>query len=222
MATRPIFIPRPDEGPLVKEMLVEFHWHPGMAVSQKQKSVRSLHAAARIKGIYPVLEVSTKADSPLGKKLSSFNLIFRSDSWGELTVESAYQGSKVFEHGGPYTDLLSQTGYTIKKDERLITSGKLIAFNFENITWGLEPKTAFYDWLYLNALHMQTELNTDIKTYTGFTDIEFNPQKSINCQARSCALYVALAQRGKIKGLLSNREAFIEVIKTEYLDYMQW
>jgi hypothetical protein len=30
-----------------------------------------------------------------------------------------------------------------------------------------------------------------LNKYVGFTDIEFNPSKSINCQARSCALFVS-------------------------------
>ena len=31
--------------------------------------------------------------------------------------------------------------------------------------------------------------------YEAFTDIEFNPQKSINCQAYSVAMFVALSKR---------------------------
>ena len=34
--------------------------------------------------------------------------------------------------------------------------------------------------------------------YDAFTDIEFNPQKSINCQAKSAALFVGLVKQGSI------------------------
>lgn len=57
-------------------------------------------------------------------------------------------------------------------------------------------KTAFYDWLYIRAAidtipHVQSLLGD----YTGFTDIEFNPEKSLACQARSCAILRTLALR---------------------------
>ena len=32
-----------DEYPYVREALIDFEWHSGMAISQKQKSIRSLH-----------------------------------------------------------------------------------------------------------------------------------------------------------------------------------
>ena len=53
--------------------------------------------------------------------------------------------------------------------------------------WPLIPKTAFYDWLYLSALLPHKNYLKRLHAYKGFTDIEFNPQKSVNCQARACA-----------------------------------
>ena len=40
-----------------------------------------------------------------------------------------------------------------KKDPRIRESGKLIGFDFEGKEWPLEPKTAFYDWLYASSLY---------------------------------------------------------------------
>jgi hypothetical protein len=54
----------------------------------------------------------------------------------------------------------------------------------------------FYDWLYLSALYEHREgLRNHIFHYAGFTDIEFNPERSINCQARSCVLLVSLMKK---------------------------
>ena len=39
-------------------------------------------------------------------------------------------------------------------------------------------------------------MRRQIRERDGFTDIAFNPKKSLNCQARSAALYVALARDG--------------------------
>ena len=59
MAQRPIFVPGLDSLPLVNVRLVDFTWSPGMAHSQKQKSIQSLHEAAKNQ-----LEVSNILASP--------------------------------------------------------------------------------------------------------------------------------------------------------------
>ena len=140
----------PDHGDaLVKEHLVEFEWHPGLSVQQKKRSVASLHRAAAEIDIDPVLEVSTKSENELGKSLSAFNLLLDAQEVGVFSVEAAFQGSKVFERGGPYRDMYGLSGRQIKRDGRLKASGDLKAFDFLGDTWGLEPKTAFYDWVYI-------------------------------------------------------------------------
>ena len=46
------------------------------------------------------------------------------------------------------------------------------------------------------------------KQYEWFTDIEFNPQKSINCQARAVAIYVAL-QKTALFNSLKSKDSWI-------------
>ena len=142
--------------------------------------------------ICPVLEISTKSKDPLGKALSAFSLYLKFKNGRTLTIEQVFQGSKVFEKGGPYTEFYEMKGRQIKKDSRLKESGNLIGFNLMGMEWGLEPTTAFYDWLYIHALDQNPELSEQIIKFAGFTDIAFNPKKSLNCQARSAALYVSL------------------------------
>jgi type I restriction enzyme M protein len=49
--------------------------------------------------------------------------------------------------------------------------------------------------------------------YDSFTDIEFNPEKSINCQAKSCALFVSLHREGYLTQALNSPEDFIAMFK---------
>jgi hypothetical protein len=211
MAERPIFVPSPDAPELVKEIFCRLQWNPGFAPIQKEKNIVALHASAAKIGLSPLLEVSTKSDSPLGRHLSAFNLKVRTWEFGEIPMECAFQGSKIFERGGPYTDL-----YTVadakdaRKDVRLQESGRLIGFKFEDVSFPLEPKTAFYDWLYINAIFPGWRQFAALKQYAGFTDIEFNPYRSINCQARSCALFVALISKDVLTRVIESPEAFIE------------
>jgi hypothetical protein len=213
MAERPIFLPKPEQYSYVKEVLIEFQWFPGFALSQTQKSIRSLHDAAQKQGFFPILEISTKSEKSLGVLLSAFNLELSATEHLTISVESAFQGSKVFKYGGPYKDLYTKSGKEAKTDPRIKNSGPLVGFDFFGEKFTLEPKTAFYDWLYLRALCTHKNLSTSIMVYKGFSDIAFNPEKSINCQARSAALFVALENAGiNIKKIIDDRDYYKDFI----------
>jgi len=214
VAKRPVFIPKPERAPFVEEIGVEFEWFPGFSVQQKQRSIASLHETAETSfGLSPLLEISSKSPREIGKSLSAFHLMIDDLALERpISVEAAFQGSKVFEHGGPYTDLYEKSAREAKRDSRLKVSGRLLCFDFGGIRWKLEPKTAFYDWLYLRALQQHSELAQQLLVFRGFTDIEFNPQKSINCQARAAALYVALASRGLLPTVIETPESYLEIL----------
>ena len=129
-----------------------------------------------------------------------------------MRLECAFQGSKVFEGGGPYADVYSMNPRAARHDPRIRDSGRLIAFRFGGFTFPLEPKTAFYDWLYITAIFPHRAYLTRLKKYAGFTDIEFNPEKSINCQARSCAIFVAMMAKGILETAVTSPKAFIEAV----------
>jgi hypothetical protein len=211
MAVRPVFLPTRASLPLVQEILIEFTWHAGFAPSQKKKNVRALHKQARERGLGPLLEISSKSEAQIGVKLSAFHL----KTWvgpHETSVECIYQGSKVFERGGPYTDLYLVPSRDAKKDWRLRESGALVGFHFEDTDYPLSPPTAFYDWVYINALFSHRQEFSEIYSYKGFTDIEFNPDRSLNCQARSCATFVALVQRGLLEEAIESFDTFVRII----------
>ena len=213
MARRPIFVSTPGSQNLIEEKYVNFEWSAGLALTQKQKSIDSLHRQAKSQGIGPILEISSKSINSLGVKLSAFNLIFKMVGKIETTVESAYQGSKVFSNGGPYIDLYKKNSREAKKNNRLLESGKLIGFEFEGIKWSLFPETSFYDWLYINALVQNEELAIEISNYNSFTDIEYNPKKQISCQARSAAYFVSLTKLRLLKDFISSKEDFLQLYK---------
>jgi len=212
MAERPVFIPWTDGHRLVREICFDFHWNPGFAPVQKKKNIVALHQAAAAKGYSPLLEVSTKSEEKLGQRLSAFNLKVATKEYGDIPLECAYQGSKVFERGGPFTDLYLADAREAKKDPRVRESGRIVAFRFEGTTFPTEPKTAFYDWLYSRAIYPHREFLRRLEAYAGFTDIEFNPEKSLNCQARSCAIFVAMMKRGMLDRAQESPEQFIAAL----------
>jgi hypothetical protein len=216
MAKRPVFIPLFNLDHFVDEVQIDFQWNPGFAAIQKKKNVAALHEAAKSKGFSPLLEVSTKSEELLGQRLSAFSLKIKSPA-GEMSVEAAFQGSKVFEYGGPYTDIYQKNSRDAKRDERLKQSGKLIGFDYFGQKWSLIPKTAFYDWLFLTALQPHQEYLKRLFKYKGFTDIEFNPETSINCQARTCALLVSLLKLQLLDAALSSQDNFISVVTVDSL-----
>lgn len=213
MARRPVYLPQLEGHLLVRTEMVEFQWVAGMAASQKKKSINSLHDAAIIEGLCTrPLEVSSKSTVTTGIALSAFNLSSSSPKSGrEFTVETAFQSSKVFDSDGPFRDLLYSSSFNAKKDRRLQESGRLQYFDHFGVRWELEPKTAFYDWLYINTLARNEELIDEVRGYDAFTDIEFNPERSINCQAYSLALFKALQGRDLLVEALLSKEIFLEV-----------
>lgn len=212
MANRPIFIPKGKPGTFVKEISFDFKWNPGFAPIQKKKNIVALHEAAQKEGYSPLLEISTKSEDTIGQRLSAFNLKIETQL-GMLPIESVFQGSKVFEKGGPFADIYQKSSREAKKDERIRTSGQILCFDFFGERWPLVPKTAFYDWVYLKALQPHQEyLKQKLYEYKGFTDIEFNPQKSINCQARTCALLVSFLKLDILDFALKSQETFIGTV----------
>lgn len=213
MAQRPVFVPRKSK-PYVNVFNPEFVWNSGLSAVQKKKNVAALHQA--FLGRFPerkVLEISSKSEVGLGIYLSAFNLKKYVPELGKsVPVECVYQGSKVFSAGGPYTELYRGTSREAKKDVRLQSSGPMKSFRFDGRDFPLKPVTAFYDWLYINALMENPELAEALMAYDAFTDIEFNPDKSLNCQARAAAMFVALNREGLI-GQCKDFEEFQELLK---------
>lgn len=212
MAQRPVFM-LSTSPPYFREEIISFQYFNGFSESQKKKSVASLHTAFldqhRDKKI---LEISSMSENDLGVNLSAFNLKIITAKGKSFSVESAFQSSKVFERGGPYKDLLEKTSREAKRDSRLKESGKLVSFHFSQKIFPLHPVTYFYNWLYINTLHLHSDLAKKLLEYSAFTDIAFNPDKSINCQARAAAVYVSLQKQGLLTNALESPEAFLQVV----------
>ena len=211
MARRPVFAPDSDK-PYVSELSLDFEYFPGFSIQQKQRSIASLHASYVAK--FPssrVLEVSSKSESDIGVRLSAFNLMIEHPGRGSYSVECAFQASKVFLHGGPFVDLFDASSRAAKTDRRLRESGELVAFRYCEHEFPLEPKTYFYDWLYASALCRDDKLVEQVMMFDAFTDIEHNPERSINCQARSVAKVVGLAREGLLEDALQSPQTFLEL-----------
>jgi hypothetical protein len=194
MAKRPVFLPACDPTHLVSEVSLTLHWHPGFAPMQKEKNILALHSSARLAGLSPLLEISANTEQTVGRQLSAFYLKVQT-AGGPIRLECAFEGSKVFEGGGPYRDLYTKDIRDVRRDKRLKSSGPLSGFEYEGATFSLDPLTLFYDWLYLNAIYEHRDWLERLHIYAGFTDIEFNPHRSTNCQARSLVLFLELQRK---------------------------
>jgi len=208
VAQRPAFFIRDGK---VRSKLYTFEWFPGFSLSQKRKSIDSLHRA--IQQAEPdakPLEISTKGREAAGVKLSAFNLMLN-----HHTLENIFQSAKVFEGGGPYPDLLDVPPKEAKRDKRLKTSGPLKAFRYQNEDFPLIPQSVFYDYIYLAAVKesLTAQEIHAAAGYTYFTDIEFNPEKSINTQARTVPMIkLLLEEYGYLPDF--SKDSFIQYHKT--------
>ena len=210
MAIRPAYFIKDNK---VVEKNFDFKWFSGFAVSQKQKSICSLHS--KIKTEYPLanpLEISTKGEVPIGNKLSAFNLRLNS-----IPLECVFQSSKVFNDTyKPHTEWINLHPKETKAAARVLhEQGKVLTgFFYDEESFPLLPKTVFYDYIYLKAVaeSLTVEEINSVLNYDFFTDIEFNPRKSINTQARTVALLrQILLQFGNLKSF--SKDEFIEYHK---------
>lgn len=117
MAQRPFYMPNlKNTGEFILEDKVEFNFFTGFALSQKQKSIISFHDSIKnyIGFDTKILEISSKSLDILGVNLSAFNLKIRLKNGIVSTVESVFQGSKVFENGGPFAALYNDSSRNAK------------------------------------------------------------------------------------------------------------
>lgn len=212
MAVRPIFIPRSGRGALVEVLPLQIEWHGGFSVSQKQKNITELHRKAEEMGIHPVLEISTKSLDEVGRRLSAFSL--KLDVNGvKKSLESVYQSSKVFSVSGQHEYLMDVDPFAAKKEIRHLGVGDIVSFRFMGRDFPTEPTNAFYDWLYIRSIAPHEEWIRSNLHYAAYSDIEFNPQKSINCQGRAVAEFHALSLRGNATDCASDFDTFRSLLQ---------
>ena len=211
MAHRPVFLPVFHGSQLVEERTLSINWAPGFSKTQKKKNITSLHSEARRHGITRVLEISSKSESKVGQRLSAFSLKIHLDA-GSYPLESVYQGSKVFLQNGPFSHVLEMTPRDAKKYIGSLECGRLTGFHLLGRTYPLSPKNAFYDWLYIRSLRDHADWIEKNIHYDGFTDIEFNPAKQVNCQARAFSVYLSLMKRGTLKASANDFDYFVSLL----------
>lgn len=212
MANRPVFFAC-ESKPFYNEKDIEFKYYGGFSLVQKKQCVNSLHESTLLQ--FPnakILEISTKSENSLGVAMSAFNLSFTMKNGDNLPFESVFQSSKVFENGESYKDLLAKSPIKAKRDPRIRESGSIISFELDGEVFPTEPKTLFYDWMYVNAMLNRKDLWDELLKYNAFTDIEFNPKRSLNCQARSAAIFVSLLKNNLLDSAVENQQAFLHTV----------
>ena len=206
MAVRKIYLSIP-EYPYTKEISVTFPWSNGSKHQNVQAVLDTFH------DVYPdvpALEVSLASSQPEGIHAAAMKLPLHLAGLGlDVPVGIVYEASKVFENGGPYTDLLQCSRQKVSKDARLQQSGKCIGYRLEDMDFPAEPhRYAFFNWLYACALRQNPETAENILKFGAFSDLELgSTKKDRNSPARAAAVYAGLAAAGKLD-CLDSYEAF--------------
>src|SRR5699024_12313784 len=130
--------------------------------------------------IFHMLDATRNKRQDIYRKL----IIYFIKKINEKPILNLVQRTKFCEKVGSILDLLTVTPRETKKDKRLRKSGNLIKFTFNKKNYPLEPESLFYDWLYLNVLFSDRNLDLREKffesKFEAFSDIEFNAKKSLS------------------------------------------
>lgn len=210
-----------------KEQTIEFEWCSGMSWQQRQKSSLSMLHVLEDLGYVPA-EISRRSvDLDFGVQLSAFNLklnavsvenIFQAyklfnDGGPYLDLlhvdpKRARNDCRIQTHESKKPCLTHDIEYKNKQffdDESICVycqnrlNRHLIGFTSGKVSWETEPKSMFYDAVYIAALLQNPSQSNRLIEYNAFTDIEFNQKIEyskekgpFNCQARSCAIFTTL------------------------------
>ena len=210
MAFGAVFIPTLQE-PYYNFVLVEYT--PSGCLGRDKTKIDSniLHEEYRLNHNVDanILEISRFAKTPGDLLSTKYAKMFYQYTYPykhekSVCIEAVFHGSKCFENGGPYKDIIvpSKTSHSARYDKRLQSSGKLLNYHFYDRTYPAYPATsAFFDWLYISALQGNSnicDLASVLFEYDGFTDMDFNPntQMCVICPARVAAMYVGMTKAG--------------------------
>lgn len=199
---RPIFIPY-ENPPYALRVDVPYEQNGNII-----EAVEQWHENAQLGKI---LECSSINPETLGRRLSAFNLDF---AWlgKRVTVECAYQGSKVWENHGPFQDLYHVDSRTAKKDKRLKTRLPFVGYQFGTEKFPKDPRFAFFNWLYLSVLLRSNIHIEQLLKYDAFSDV-FIGKGIGNCQGRAAAAAVGLHRAGLYnRSMLADHGQFFEVM----------
>lgn len=214
MATRTICFPISGY-PYCKEQPVTFTWIKG----SKRQNIRAVHDAVHTTDPdFSILEVSSASVQPEGETVSSLRLLLHLDSVAQdVPISTVFEAAKVFEHGGPFADLLTCEPPKVHKDTRLRTSGELLCYSLEGSEYPTEPyPDSFFEWLYCRALKQFPEKAEPLSRYNAFSDIAAaaDSKKYYGDSSRAAAIYVGLAAAGKLS-CIDSYESFIAEVYTE-------
>lgn len=221
MAEKSVFAGK-TEYPYFEEEHAMIDWFGGFALSQKRKCEIGLHQNYLKE--HPgekILEISSSSTQSLGAKLSAVYLPKRTKE-GDTTVESAFQSSRIYSDGlrsvGPFPKWLFLPGKECKKLVKAASGGMhSYQYLFDGMTFYAPAHhiSLFYDFLYLNAL-LEPE-NKKVKDlllqggYSAFTDLA---TKSLNCQARSAAIFTGLVKAGRIDEV-TDYHSYLKLFRTD-------
>ena len=210
-----------------EEKVVEFEWFLGMSWQQKQKSSLSMLAQLKDEGYIPI-EVSRRSeDMDFGVQLSAFNLklnnynvenIFQAykvcndggpyldllkvepkKARGDCRIQTSESKKPCQFNNIEYKNKDFYENEDVCEHCRNRSERHLVNFSSGKVHWDIEPKSLFYDAVYISALLQNKHLSDRLVEYNAFTDIEFNQKipysqnkGPFNCQARSCAIFSSL------------------------------
>lgn len=210
-AEHPVFMVRKQaDGSLaLEERTFHFNFAPGLSPTQKKKNIIALQAVAKKEaGLKNILEISSKSEDEIGRKLGAFSLTLTIKE-GEYFLESIFQGSKILKNPvtdkqeGPFPNIFKEAAHNARKQiEGYQEENKLDIYGYylDKVHYPSGPGSVFYDWLYLRALiQHETWIKEDLHGhYDAYTDIEYNPKSRIACQARSFAIAQILISRQEL------------------------
>lgn len=236
MATRNVYYLNHNHD--MKMMPVNFRWQSGWNRQAKQMSAHNLHQGFLNK--HPqakLLEISSVGKNKIGVQTSAMHLnVYTSNPakhglrtstvnsngkpYGKFKVENVFQAGKVFQgqtpeqHQQSTQRILNMNPVQAKHTTKAMNSrSQLKGFKMFGHQFPLQPKTDYYDYVYMHGLAQHPKLGKQIASHNAFSDFFAVPGKTINTQSKSCTLFTSLVKKhgwNGMKKVLNNKKLFTQ------------
>ena len=140
-----------------------------------------------------VLEISSRSQQPLGRRLSA---MFLKDADSGKPVESVYQASKCYGNEGGPAERVLDNGFDAKQlDRDRCKTGRLRGFEQKDMFWPANTGTQFYDRLWMRGAR---EADVGATDFDAYTDMFHRRGKALACQARTMAMMQGMIRADRL------------------------
>ena len=195
MAERPVFEVTTKGNAFVKYHSIQFSWNSRNNGDETISDAFINRARKRFSN--EVLDLSSNSKNELSKRISARHLTIQKNDEEEKVIDIFNKSRLEVEE--------EKEGGRFKVQQN--------AYEYEGEHWPSWPRSAFYDFLCVQALNQQEDVHEELLEYQLFSDLRSVAGMKNIYHAGSVALFVSLKKRNLLETALTSKQDFLKFSK---------